>query len=1550
MDDIFSQQPNFSFDDLINEEMDKANIGNTPSKSNLAAVASVINGDPSEISVKYQQVKAEMDELGQSPTADSIIEAAQQKAFNQSRGQFIEYLNDPTKSDEDKQRLISNYYDVKNEQYSLHKMLFNEALIADSGNESPENEFVRVSLLDIANDYFDYRDEAQKALNHEVASRDINYLNDFADIFEYLVPFTEGVYTGKILDDMRNGDGNSYLQSVIALGESKKDIAQIIASVPVSERSGMIEKLLKAVNNHPGMVLPGSNDFAKIQLLKSMLDDGGYTDTERWIDNATSALDILGIGGGVRALARTAKAEYFINKIKSAVRKQFVKSRVNPASVSQAFADTNPAKANAAHVAMLTDQSDETAMALYGTTKQDAIAHDLLPEIGDDGVVVSKANIPTDADEVIRMVNIEYASGVDPIEYFSAAYNKNLELASVRGLTARPNMFQVQSSDTGTMIKAVYGPPQGGWSNPQAALDSAKMAMLKYGIDDSAIKLIRREGTHYVPTTIDEIKALTKVKQMPVKWKRGKGGKQLYQTVYSKPDYLVTVDYNYKFNPSDVTEWADYTVKNNFIDRIGAFTGKSGQGSLNAMLVDPHSMLDPHITLGANAVVDRSSAMDRQLLDLAKPFADGMKALDDDRRALVNSVIFEANSRSKWPTDNALIAAGFTENEVGMLNKWKEFWDTMHYVENSDLAKTLSSRGYMSYVNHDAGTNLIAKPYKRGAIGNKATVYDAQTGTSRVYSKDELDQLYESGGTIAKLRIPMHDDTGELVDFIASPNVPGNYMQEINSWTKVLNYREGYYPVKYKDPIFIIKKYITDDGVHKPEFDRAVATSGSIKDADVMMDNLRATKGGDYYRREDIKRADIDSDVYWQLQYASGRSAQKLRGQRLGFEGSEILDGSEAAILSPVDALIGSVRSISARSSMRDYLEVTKSRFMEKYKAYLPTERGEPLFPSNVKEVMYRGGQNQNAKELGDAITTYNYIHYLEDGYINSIDDFYKRAFLGLSNIAGERGFVTLEKVARRASETRGPSAMGKNVAFNAYLATNPFRQFVVQSHQAVQLAANFGDYIASGRMVPEVLILSLKQMGYEVPDAVLAGARLTRSQADEMFKEFTRSGLVASIDRQNLVRGSLASLADEYSHRDIKPLTMLRKVGFDAGENVNMMSAWLAHRYRAAKNGQPLNAKTYSDVAARARNYTYNMNQAGDMPYNQNALALLFQFQQVPHKAFTQMFGNRVLTAAEKRRLMAWNGIMYTLPPATMYAIASKTGMLTDDPETNDLIVYGMESAIFNKLLSLTNDGVNPRIDFSGLAPTDLHGTYNLILSIWTDGIGNALANTPAAQMLIGNNPRITNFLKTTARYFHVIDDYESNPTQLAAVIKDFASISSGFSNAYKAAAMQYYGRKMSQYGDVTVEDASSIQAMAQMFGFATMDETQKYWVSNEIYQKSSDLDKDVKAWYKDFQRAITRDGISKDEIDYTLKTYNEAFRFFGEDNIRARDILRSLIEKDLRENGDRLFKQVIDSANWMDKNARDTLVKALPEKDAKSREQTKKIYDFIDSYRDSE
>lgn len=1506
---------------------------NQASNKNLAAQVAVMQEDPNAIESTYKDTLTSLD-LGDTNTALSPLNSIKAQEVGGMQSSIIDLLANPDISDEAKIEASFRYMDVTNEEFNSSNVLSSKMLAAESEDESAGAETVRVDIAGAINEVNKYQRDKQAMLNHAAAQLNSNTSKAFFDFLEHMIPYTEEAKLGDITNEFNKklNDGEStastVAKAVVLMGEGKIDIKRALESMAPHERYSVVQSLIEMVNTADGVVLTNDNDFTKLEFMRAFLEDGYYTNFDRFADDFASILDMVGLGSAIFKPLRGAA-----RLLSNDVARSAAKAGAQPASVIKKAHQFNPSLARRQHDFILADNTGEVAQAIAGTGKAEAIADNILPEIKS----LSSEVEPKTAN-VDKFANQRQTPDADVMDFVTkdgSIYLWEEEKRKIRarvfndfkqaeGVHLRSEASQIgENTGGGVSISAIYGTEEGGFRTAQEAMDKVRFAFRDYGIADNEIKILKRDSTgSYKPT----------------------------DNLAGEGDFVAQVDYNYKFNPFDATEMSEFDVKWNLFDRLQVGSGSSG--TLQRHLVDIHSMLNKEATIGANVAVDKAAGMERALLDLGKKFTDKYVGLPKDRQQLIEHYIKEANHKGIEFNYNKLVADGFTPDEISAIQDWRKYWDTVYWVENRDLGKTLKARGYQIFEDGANDTRLFAKQMIRQQVSGDVKVYDSATNTIRLVPAEEVSNLYKADGFMAKLRSPIHvgDDVAE---FIQVDNQAGKtYLRTIRDNDQILNYRNGYYQVVYTAPKYIVKR--VKDSKGKVLYEKAVGIAGDTAEATKRAEWHARNEGGvfdnnlkdaDFFVREDIKGTRLDSNDYWTAQVSAGRTAQKARGQRLEDASSTVLTGAkDQYLMSPVDSMINSAMSVSRRVPMRDYIESMKRRFLQQYEDILPkNEFKQAIYPNHRADIQKIGDPRN--KKVADARTVWEYIDYLEAGYSNAIDDGMKAALKLIGDGFAKAGLSKAERVAIRASQSARPTGFAKNLSFQVYLALNPFRQLIVQSHQAILLAANFLDVAyPSARHLAAMISYNV---GADIKKAAKY-AKMSESDFKEMVDQFKRSGLSASVDKQNLIRGSLSELATQSAYRGrTNPiafgLNSARKVGFDFGEYFNIASAWVAHRNRAIKQGKKLDDAQLEEISGLARNYTYNMNAAGDLPYNQNALGIIFQYMQVPHKAVLQITGNRVLSRAEKARLAAFQGVMYTLPPGMMYALMGD--ILPEDQATQDAIVQGLEGAVLNKLFSLAS-GEDVSLDYSGLAPLDMYGTYDFITSLWSTDLGKIIASTPSGQLLFGNNPRITNAFKTAARYAGLLDDHE-DPTTLSEVAETFSKISSGYSNAFKAAYALEYGKKINTLGGVTDPNVNTIEAIGAFFGLPTIDETKRYWVNNRLYEESKAFEDDIKTWYRDVKHHLANKGIEIGEAQYVAKVFGEGWRVFSHNDIRAREIITQLVSRDVRKGDDTMIKGILKTIGINDRSETRKMLNTMPNL---SDEQRQKLLDTVDYVADWE
>ena len=1190
--------------------------------------------------------------------------------------------------------------------------------------------------------------------------------------------------------------------------------------------------------------------------------------------------------------------------------KRGVQADVSEVSVSQTYRNTNPGKARAVNRAAGDDNTGQVAEALYGTNRTQAVGYDSSIEIQrSDGAIRNKVAIPDSypvRNQPIKTVRDMYqrngAIDLTKGEKLNVASKVVHDFNNAMGLTTRTEMTVPQVDEIGRSFKVgvVYGPQDNGWAKGPEALEHVKTSLRHYGVRDEDLTLMVRQGDSYAPVS--------------------------KEAATEDGDYLVKMDYDYEISAGDVSKWDDLDVINNFFDRVPPIFNKAA-GSFNRLILDAHSMLHPNITLGANVAVEDTSLLEKVLVSQSKAFSDKYNNLPKKQQHLVESEIKRANREGRNASRMELVNQGFSKAAFESMQRWRESWDTFFWLENRDMVKSLNNRNFKLLEDPTGDTRLFVKEMPRNQAGSFQRAYDPETGNMVNLDSTALKDLYEKGGTVGQLRSKfLQGDEG--VDMVLIKNTPGGpYARRIRPDDQVLNYREGYYSVHYTAPKFIDR--IVKDSKGNIVSRGAIATSDNTRDAERARSRLQgeAEDGVEYEIRDNRDRMRLDSDDNWNLQNAQGRVAQRTRGERLEDVTSGITDPAHNHILGPADSLLHSARNISNRVPMRDFLETTKARAMSQYADVFPKNKfGQTEFPAKPGDVVAKRGFSKRA---ADARTVVEYVNSLEKGFINGIDDGLKYFFRAMADISGEKGLTRTEKAFNFSAEVAAPTRLGKGTAFTLYLALNPLRQFIVQSHQAVQLLALAPKY-AMTDLPGEMAVVLAARGDVELPPKMLEGLGMTKEDVLKLAEDYEMSGLSASIDKSNLVKGSLTEIADATSAGGYRknPLARVvgkaaqgvavsRKIGFDYGEELNMLSAWLTHRHlqlRKKKPGQELTRADMEETRALARNYTLNMTRSGEMLYNQNALGMMFQFMQVPHKSFLQWTTNRNLTGLQKSRIAAFNAVFYGAPSGTLMA-AILNPVLPEDGEAREIVQQGVESYMFNKALSsMTGEDVN--IDFSSLAATDGTGMYELLTDLFTTDVGEIVAATPAGSLVAGNNPRITNFLRVAAETFHFKEPSDGDRATLGETALEFAKLSSGMSNAFKAKTALEYEKSYDSYGGTSNKDVTTPEAIFQAFGFSGREQALEWAVSSDLYEARKGFEDDVKEAYRLAKQGLAREGITQDESEYRRRVMNWAWSTFKE-TPRAYQIIQRQLQFDIENNADdAMYRSILRQFPSMENN----------------------------------
>lgn len=1600
-----SSSGNVSLDDLQLNKDRVAPLTPMPSIRNLAALNVASSSSPEDAQNNYEQVVAETSAEGQSVLGSQLRDKARQDHQAYYKNALVSVLADPNISIEAKDAAVNKVYNKDSSLYSETRILQSGALSAPVANENAEEESRRSYFANVLDHADNVRRQQQQALNAAMALHDSETTDKIGDFLQGLIPFNEQLRVGSQLTAMGENPFTAYAKAILAPGSTKEDIRRKIQDAPLEDRLDLTEKLIDVVNTHPGILTSDNNDFVKLQGLQEYIADGGYDAENKWVDNVMGAIDLIGLGSSVYGIAKNvatksaaksaAKAEAKAAESSSdafyEAQNRYTKGGAQPSSLSALYKDTNVDGWRAAHGMAASAADDSVAEATHGVSKADAVMGDIAPDIGNpNGSVNAKPSAP-DAHaqaeygpdpDVFEIANTRGASEYMQKEKANLRAKVVTDFQQALGLTSRDNMFTVHHVGNdevadGVKISGIYAPPVSGYSNPTDAIELAKWAFRKYGIDDSNISIMKRDGTQYVPIDSKELQAHQSYFKALEAQRNSKTltGDQVKLLSGPEPvsDYVVKVDYHYKFSAGDLKDedWGVATTSR-AASFMNFYNTEGKRGTLASHVLDPASIQDPVVIKSAVVSEDKAARVNQIMLQKIHDIVVPLRKMPVERRTLMTNMWAEGNAKGIRYTRAQLQIMGLTEDEIKIHQNFRKFWDSMHHFDNRDLATTLRNQGYQEFYHPEADSSLIAKPV--GKLSGSVRVLDPTTDEMKTLTQAEIDSLYEKGGTVARLKDVVNHGA-EYADHIVVSQTPGNgYLRGINDDTKILHYREGYYRVSYRDP-WIIDKVIKD-GSGNVIGHKAVATAPDLEKAKILQRRYSTVNNEEHiYRKAREMSLDDQQRSEWDLQTTGGRGSQRYRGKKLEDGTWYTQNVDQMNIKNPVEVMVDAARSMSQRIGTRSQIEVTKARILANGADYLPKDKfGQTVLPRDLREVKYRRSDKSESQEVRRQIDSIrsqiNYVNMLEHGYVNSIDDGVKSMFHNIADAIGDKGLSRGERALRKAGEF-SPINAAKSVSYLSYIATSPLRQFIVQAHQAVLTVAVNPGWVASMRGPAQMMWMMTRHVadGRKIPSGMMNYFKLMTGETPEglekMYKQFVASGQVAAIDRHALVKGASLDNADillgqgriaegpagkvvgQVERVAKGTLSVVKKVGFDAGEFVNTTASYLAFRDLALKAGKNLDdPAVLEELAAQARNYTGNMNRAGDLDYQLNELSLPFQYMQNAHKMFLNMISNRSLSKQQKIALITTNLALTGLGTSLAYnGWFSK--YLPEDPVVRDAVSQGIEGATLN--LALTNAfGPNAAMDWGSLAPTNAYGTLDTLTGFITGSPGETLANMPSTQLLFGNNPRMTNAARMAARFLHLDVKDQEDPVTFGQVLNEALKISSGYSSGLQAALVVKNQEVYSKTGKLIQNNFPSELAPLIAAGFPTLQQSVERIANNEAYKNYEAAQEDIKKAYSDCKSRIA--GIqnpegkaSQEEFDAVQRTYACIFGSIGEQTSvdYVHQEVQKLMIRDLKAgDGNNFASMVYRQADLMDPDTLVSWINAHPGLDAT---QKQGLTDFV-------
>lgn len=1358
---------------------------------------------------------------------DNILKRRKQS----DTGVAMQILSDDSIPDE-KKRSALQY--LSQHEPSLAESFLTRLSVKDRQSFNSEADKVADVGRNFLHEELAYREAAQAVLNGARKTLDTSVAFNKADpgYGEQMVPLGSTYQTATLLSDIQKDLGIDVgILGKFSQAVAKSRIIDALNNMPAEERFTKLAKMKDKILGNSGIIVRNKNDVEAMTLL-SQLGEGDYSTTEKVADTVFQVLDVIGVGqllkGGAKGAVKILKPAPVIKDVPS------------PLSPLELSTVASPDQAKGLYKAIVESPSEEAAMALANASKVDTILHVEGVKPLDEAITASivKPNGAAEEIEALRSLVRQGGLQFDDAEVVAGLNELRTKFNAAKGISQYDNYTQIGIDGDAYVVRSVYGNGySGGFLTADEALERARYQFKDFTIRDEDLSIIaRKPGGKYEKVDINEVKGV-------------------------EGDYLVQLDFR---SPLEVSKFTPLQTKWNWLDRIPWLRSRfTGSGS--RLFVDAASILPKNLTGAMENAVDYATSVDKYVVGIADDFAKSRKALHSNEQLMLNQVIKDSDAqRIEFPDSVLKGQYGLSDEGIDALKIWRKAQDTNHWLANLTYVKQLNNENYMKLVNNNA--QLYGKPIPKNS--NIGKVYDPELDSVRKLSSQELDDLYEQGGTIARMK-STESINGEDVSYFITTNKQGNYLRKLTDSDQVLNYIPGYYHRYYESPRFVVKKGVNADG---QEYEKAIAVSATWQEAEAFLKRMAAYEGKsveDFGRvRGDIKDVAIGAAEEWDLRATSGAINQRHRGEILTNAASNVHLSNESFVLNPMESLIRASSAIARKVALQDVIDNAKSRLMSEFKNILPKDGS---YPTSWQQIGLAG--DMGSTEAKNARALWDYIDQMEIGYYEGIDALTKNIFNTLADELGKAGHMKAERASLAASRLNPMSSISSFV-HSAMIKWNPLRQWVVQPIQTLQLYAY--DHVSALKTSKDLVTLgnaSFKK---------IAGQAL--SVEEKQLDDFVHSwGGFAGVDRQIMVDGPLRELVHNENMilRGLGKIDkMVGQIGFDFSEKTNLLNHALTVRNRFIRLGKDVTDKRVIDeITAETRALTGSMNEAGAMPYNKTTPAIFMKFLQIPQKGLLKVTTNQRLTPGVKARIATYDALLYGVPITSVAAWMDKD-VLSEDPDVREVQLFGALTWAYNKAFKNLFKTEGSNINAQSLGPYETSGWRELITNFMDGGMNKMLANTPAGSLVMGSNPRLTNALHRTMSALGV-GDYKDNPAKFGEVIQDWARISSGASHLMNTYYMINANKELTKTGAQLREGISNWDVLHEMFGMQTTKEASAFAVMDDARKIKKQRTEEIQA-HVDFVLRIFKDRYNEANSDpeKLVTIFKEVNRTFAHDN----------------------------------------------------------------------
>lgn len=1412
-------KPTYNFEA---EQFSAKTTFNQVEQDNIAYASLLSGNNPIE---SYQRIMEEYRQQGDSQFVNGLIEQANKDTDLVRRAVIQKTIKDPNLPKDIKLKALQNYYTTGEMDQSLRDT-YAEFIAAQYPRTVPDpNAFTSAFF--------------EKELVAEQIDKELNDFGKdltggswqvFADVAPWLAPLLalnpltlaipvaasarKGYLANQITQAAQNKDFSFFKDTFNTLfaGEGVESTRQYLKSLPPKEKLEAVKRIRKVIEQLPMM------DYERFRYMQSFVEAEDYTMLDRIIDDTIFVMDgvLLAVLGKTAARAK----------------------QISPKSPLGTTAAHNPTVGGNLAGSAIVDDSGQVAQALGETHA--SIIGSLLPKEANELIsgLTQEAN-----PELLRIIQ-----GIDENSL------EALRIASRNELLYSPELKATVSNKIYEAIRSAKG------MVPHLGKSKVNSIEQLGEVGDEVFK-----GSVIFGKNADEgWNTAEEALEAADLWLKGSKVEGTPTAVKIADKYFIQHSWQHTYNPMDLMLWGEMAIRT----PIGKIPG--------------FSWTDDVLTMIARHRIGRSlfaqSAYDKRLVGVAHRAIDRQFSIEKDTLVALNRYLAEAPVRVRQNVDvllkegedlgktwtlpevtAKLRAQGLTDKEVEAGIKgyyvYRRIADWQYIISNTAKKAAMEADNVKQFMFGNKAVFAKAVPQQAVSSGK---MWNFATNTVDEITKTQLDELYKAGGTVVKLRETIRVGDDIFTQAIAKAGTTANELPD-----HVLPYIKGWLPRTAENTYFVqrIPLEATVDGIKitdpnkLKEFATTHHAANTKKEAEKSIKELQKEDPfGKYeWRRE---RTEVSSIIEDAKIHSSNMAHSYSRG-------ANPLPGAEN-----IDPLIGLhrlVKSLARHAAMDDFIKTFQSTWLKKY-----GDLHGYNFPQTYGEI----GSKVNAATLGSEDLrrlkeARSHFDYFESVVMTARYDqrMWQNAMIAISSLAEPISGGVAKAVKDTLKKTM-PLDIGRRLATHLLISLNPVAQRVVQSlGQALTLPAinpKLFNPLEFGRWSAQTLAVKwgvnsfrtgTKILGWIPEDHLVAvGSKLAMMKPEEykqLLIDIKESGLLSSIDQNTIIEGvftradvAMTESRLQQTTRQIKSGVKAipaagRKVGFDSGEQDNLVMSYLVMRDRLKRMRPDLdtNSRFFKEqVAADTREITFSMNRAGTFQYQNNILAMPLQFIAAPHKALLQLTTSKTLTNAEKVRMagmyMAMFGGFGTVAATAVKKLREEFGDVLPD-EAWVAIEGGLLDWGGNYLISELT-GTNSQLALSErFSPIGGKFPIQDFLEGLSDHNIVQLFSGPSWSLLNESSGKIPRAIRDISQLYTTEGVTAENMTDY---LLDIVELTAGGTNWMKYRVAENTGYLIATNGIPIDKQATSAEAIAQILGVQTK-EQKEAWM---LQQKFKDLEKE--------------------------------------------------------------------------------------------------------------